>query len=517
MERSLGELARRRAEDRAQQTAFVSGENSMSYHDLDRLSDELAAQLESHGLSAGDRVGYLGRNRLMYPVVAVAASKVGAISVGVNWRLAAHELAAVIQDCSPHTLYTDDEFLATAQAALQLTQTADLPALATIDADPAHTLARLAEANGAPPEAAHNMFVDRAARLDDLASLTYTSGTTGLPKGVMTSNGALIEHLDVEMDWTLDDTAVAMIVSPVFHAVGSVWTAMTIHGGATGVLVPDPDPVAILDAIEQQRVTHTLFVPALLQILLDHPDRPGRDLSALKVLVYGASPISEKLLERTKEILPWVDLVQGYGMTETTGPVTFLRPSEHISGSPLLRTAGRAAPNCEIRVFDLSTSAPAEPGMPGEVMTRSTQLCDGYWNNEAATEDLFDDDGWLHTGDIGILDANGYLTLTDRVKDVIISGGENVYSGEVERVLLAIDGVTEACVVGVPDDKWGETVMAVLVAADPPDLADVVEFCRERLAHYKCPRHVAFVDTLPKNPSGKIMRRLVRDQFSDES
>jgi long-chain acyl-CoA synthetase len=503
----VAELARRHGE----RTAFVAAADAITWAELDALADRLAATLVARGVVPGDRVGYLGRNHLGYPALATASSRCRATSVGLNWRLPANELAAVLGDAAPRLLFVDPEFADTARLAVDS---------ATIDGVPCELVAvgrrddllEWATATPLPPTAYGEP------RSDEIAYLIYTSGTTGRPKGVMTSNAALAEHLRTPPPWSLDERANVLIVSPVFHAVGVVWTAFVISNGATGVLVPDPDPATVLAEVEARRITHTVWVPALLQALLDHPDRARRDLSSLETVIYGASPISEQLLERAFACLPGCTFVQGYGMTETTGPVTYLTAGEHVPGSPRLRTAGRAAVNAEVRIVDIDSGQPVNAGQPGEVQTRSAQLASGYWRNPAESANLLAPGGWLRTGDIGVLDDDGYLTLTDRVKDVIVSGGENVYSGEVERVVLAIPGVAEACVVGRPSERWGEAVTAVVVRS-PDDAGDaltaeaIIERCREVLAHYKAPSEVHFTETLPRNPSGKVLRRIVRAPF----
>lgn len=514
---SLAEIARRRAADHPGRVAFVAGDETLTYGELDAAADRVASAFAAVGAASGDRIGYLGRNHTAYPVVTIAASRLRATSLGLNWRLPADELANVLGDAEPSVVVADHEFAATAARAITLLQrdVRQVPALVDLGAETAGATGLLAWANavgtGAP-------LTDAVPSPDDIAYLVYTSGTTGAPKGVMTPNRALLEHLHTPPPWTLDERATVLIVSPVFHAVGVVWTAFVIDNGATGVFVADPQPAKVLAEVEARGVTHTVWVPALLQVLLDHPDRPARDLTSLQVVVYGASPISEQLLERAFACLPGCAFVQGYGMTETTGPVTYLLADEHLPGSPRLRTAGRAAPNAKVRVAALDTGEPVGPGVPGEVQTKSAQLATGYWRNETESANLFTADGWLRTGDVGVFDEHGYLTLTDRVKDVIISGGENVYSGEVERVLLAMPGVAEACVVGRPSERWGEAVTAIVVRRDDADGAaltadDVIEHCRERLAHYKSPSEVHFAGPLPRNPSGKVLRRLVREPF----
>lgn len=515
--RSLTDIARRRAAAHPDRVAFVSGDEQLTFAELDAAADRVAAAFAALGASAGDRIGYLGRNHNGYPVVTVAASRLRATSLGLNWRLPADELSRVLGDAEPALVIADHEFAATAAEAIVALKASGRIAPMLVDVDAGST-ALAAWADATAPEDDGIGCPDASATDDDTAYLVYTSGTTGAPKGVMTPNRALLEHLRTPPPWTLDSTSTVLVVSPVFHAVGVVWTAFVIDSGATGVLVPDPQPATVLAEVESRGVTHTVWVPALLQVLLDHPDRAERDLTSLEVVIYGASPISEQLLERAFACLPGCTFVQGYGMTETTGPVTYLLADEHVPGSPRLRTAGRPAANAEVRVVSIDSGEPLGPGVPGEVQTRSRQLATGYWRNDAETASLFTADGWLRTGDVGMFDEAGYLTLTDRVKDVIISGGENVYCGEVERVLLAIPGVAEACVVGRPSERWGEAVTAIVVRRDDADgnavSADaIIEHCRRHLAHYKAPSEVHFAGPLPRNPSGKVLRRLLREPF----
>lgn len=511
--RSLSDIARRRAAAHPDRVAFIADGETLTFAELDHAADRVAAAFASVGAAAGHRIGYLGRNHNGYPVVTVAASRLRTTSLGLNWRLPAGELSLVLRDAEPTIVVADHEFAATAAEAIAAMERGGSAVPTLVDAGTG-SAGLLAWADGV--DGGNGTVPATTSSVSDIAYLIYTSGTTGSPKGVMTSNRALLEHLHTPPPWTLGERSTVLIVSPVFHAVGVVWTAFVLDSGATGVLLADPQPATVLAEVESRRVTHTVWVPALLQALLDHPDRATRDLSSLEVVIYGASPISEQLLERAFAHLPGCAFVQGYGMTETTGPVTYLLADEHVPGSPKLRTAGRPAPNADVRVVSIDTGEELRPGMPGEVQTRSTQVASGYWRNEDETARLFTDDGWLRTGDVGMLDEDGYLILTDRVKDVIISGGENVYCGEVERVLLTIPGLAEACVVGRPSERWGEAVTAIVVRRDDADgaalTADaVIDHCRKHLAHYKAPSEVHFAGPLPRNPSGKVLRRLLRE------
>jgi long-chain acyl-CoA synthetase len=286
--------------------------------------------------------------------------------------------------------------------------------------------------------------------------------------------------------------------------------------GGTSVLLRDLDPAELLRLVAKERVTHAFLVPAVLMVLLATPGVTDTDLSSLRTVFYGASPIGEDVLVRCMEVFD-CEFAQVYGMTETTGAIVRLPYEDHDPAGPrrhLLRAAGKALSTVEIKVVDPDTGVEVPAGVVGEVLTRSAFNMLGYWNNPEDTARTVTD-GWLHTGDAGYLDADGYLFLHDRIKDMVVSGGENIYPAEVENVLLGIPGVADAAVIGVPDERWGETVKAIVVQAPGADItADtIVASCRERLAHYKCPTSVDFAEAVPRNPSGKILKRDLRERY----
>ena len=358
---------------------------------------------------------------------------------------------------------------------------------------------------------------------DDVVMLFYTSGTTGWPKGAMLTNRnltALVPSASGAIG--LDEHAVSLVVMPLFHVAGAGWALFGLMHGAHNVMLRDVDLAAILDAIPRYGITHAVFVPALLQFLLVTPGVEDVDFSSLEMIVYGASPISEPVLVASMDRFG-CKFVQAYGLTETCGGVLLLYPEDHDPGGPLahrLAAAGRPLPDVSIRIVD-DAGTNLEPGEVGEVWIRSPSTMLGYWNMPDATADAITPDGWFRSGDAGTVDADGYVYIRDRVKDMVISGGENVYPAEIESVLMAHPAVADVAVIGVPDERWGETVKAIVVpsAEYADDEArttlepELLAWSRERLAAYKCPRSVDWTDALPRNPSGKILKRELREPY----
>jgi long-chain acyl-CoA synthetase len=357
-----------------------------------------------------------------------------------------------------------------------------------------------------------------SAEPDDVALQLYTSGTTGLPKGVMLTNSNLACVLShIPPLWDVDEDSVVLVCMPFFHIGGTIWALVGLQCGAHAILHRQFDPGQVLDALCEGRITNAVLVPAMMQMIIDRPESKGRDMSPLRTICYGASPITEPTLVAALETFG-CNFVQGYGLTEVTGTLTVLPAEEHDPNGPrshLLRSAGRPLPWTEVRVVDPETGQDRPPGEMGEVWTRSAQNMKGYWKMPEETATALGADGWLRTGDGGYLDQDGYLFITDRIKDMIVTGGENVAPAEVESVLADHPGVAEVAVIGVPHPKWGETVKAVVVPAKPGlEADDLVAFARERLASFKCPTSVDFVSELPHNPSGKVLKRELRKLYS---
>jgi len=303
---------------------------------------------------------------------------------------------------------------------------------------------------------------------------------------------------------------------PMFHIGGLGWTTAGLFFGCRTVVLKDVDPAELLEVISNERITHAFMVPAVIQFLLMTPGVEKADFSSLRKLVYGASPISAAVLEKAIEMMG-CDFVQVYGLTETTGAITQLDPEDHDpAGRPeLLRSCGRPYPWVEMRAVD-ENGRDVPVGQVGELWTRSGQNMAGYWNNTEATRAVLDEDGWLRTGDAGYLDKDGFVYLHDRVKDMIVTGGENVYPAEVENALMRHPGVADVAVFGVPDSKWGEAVKAAIVPADPaspPPAEELIAFAHEYLAGYKCAKSIDYAASLPRNPSGKLLKRELRAPY----
>jgi long-chain acyl-CoA synthetase len=357
-----------------------------------------------------------------------------------------------------------------------------------------------------------------AAAPGDVAMQLYTSGTTGVPKGAMLTNanlGVLVPRTGPA--WGFDAESVSAVAMPLFHIGGSAWALVGMHAGAHTVLFREFVPGDMLAALGRHCITHALFVPAMLQAMTAVPAAAEGDYEALRAVVYGASPITNEVLIRSMKVFG-CDFIQLYGLTETTGGITQLDPGDHEPSGPrthLLRSAGKPFPWVELRIVDPGTGDDCPTGRVGELWTRSPQNMKGYWNRPEETAKALGADGWLHTGDAGYLDAEGYVYLTDRVKDMIISGGENIYPAEVENALADHPAIADVAVIGVPDGRWGETVKAIVVRAPgaDPGPAEIIAYARARLAHFKCPTSVDFAASLPRNPSGKLLKRELREPY----
>jgi long-chain acyl-CoA synthetase len=474
-------------------------DETWTYADLDRMSSRVANGLAGLGVTSGDRVAHIGRNRIGYPALLYGASKARAALVGLNWRLTANELSPLLADSRPRVIVADAEFAPAIDAAL---------AAAGVGA----TVVPGDDLDGWVSTADRDERSDPEA--DDVALIFYTSGTTGVPKGACITVEAIANNLRRPAPWNMRPHRAVLICSPMFHTAGTGWVYLSGYHGAHALVLRDPAPSTILNALAEHRVAQALLVPTVIQMMLDDPALPATDLSALETLVYGASPISPSVLARAIDAFG-CHFVQAYGMTETGGPITYLLPEDHDPSDTdgRLRSAGRPPDGIEVRVVDPDSRRDCAPYEFGEVWTKSDQMMTGYLDRPEATASTITGDGWLRTGDGGYLDRDGYLFLTDRLSDVIVTGAENVYPLEVERVLGDHPSVAEAAVVGVPHERWGETAHAVVVPAwgEHVEPAELIAWCRQRLAHFKAPTAVTLIDALPKNPAGKVLRRVVRE------
>ena len=498
---TLADVVRVHGRDRPDAPAVIVGDHTITFGELDQRSNRVAQALAAAGVGFGDRVAFVERNGAEFFDVVFGLAKLGAVAVPVNWRLAAPEMRQIIDDAGATLVIVGADFAGHLEA-VEDGLAAGVVVIGEHDRWPSFD----SWVAGHP---ARDPGVVTGP--DDLVFLMYTSGTTGAPKGVMLSNANYrCKCAGVAGPWRMDADAVTLAVMPLFHMAGSGWALAGLwHGGAV-VVLRDVDPAAILDSVARHGVTNLLLVPAVIARLLERDDPALPDFADLRIVVYGASPISDDVLLRGIDRFGSV-FAQVYGMTETTGSVTQLDGADHVAH--LLRSCGKPYPWVQIRIVGPDGTDVA-PGAVGEVWTRSAQNMLGYWNNPDATAATLHPDGWLRTGDAGYLD-DGYLYLHDRLKDMIVSGGENVYPAEVENVLMTHPGVADAAVIGVPDQRWGEAVKAVIVASPGAELSaeDVIAYARTRLGGFKLPKSVDFVTSLPRNPSGKLLKRAIREPY----
>ena len=503
---SVTEIVLNGAAEKGDADMIVIGEDRISWNEMLERSGKVANALTAEGVGPHDRVAFIDKNSVEYFELAFGAAFLNAVEVAVNWRLAPPEMAGIVNDSKAKVLVIHEEF-AEHLAAMEgdLTHTTRIVVIGSSDEHVSYAAWRDAQDPACDPVAPAG---------DDVAMQLYTSGTTGLPKGAQLTNDNF-RAIFQNVDWFMDDSSRNLAVMPLFHIAGGGWALYGMGCGATTLMTRELDPAAILRLIEAESITHALFVPAVLQFFLMVPS-DGIDLSSMEWIVYGASPITQDVLVKSMEQFD-CGYLQVYGLTETTGGVTQLDFEDHDPGGPrehLLRSAGKVIRGVELRIVDPDTAEDMPDGQVGEVWIRSAQVMKGYWNQPEATAESIDEDGWFRSGDAGYLE-DGFMFIHDRVKDMIVSGGENVYPAEVENALMGHEGIADVAVVGVPDDRWGEVGKAFVVPAGDtaPSAEEVIAFARERLAGFKCPASVEFLEAIPRNPSGKILKRELRDPY----
>ncbi len=515
---NVADIVRVHGPGRAERTALVQGIRRITWTQMYARARRTAQALASVGVGAGDRVAFLDKNGIEHFDLFFGAALLNAVSVDVNWRLAPPEVEFIVNDAESKVLVVGPDFVPIVDAINDRLTTVQ-KVLVIADAD-GNTPAGYDDfetwINGFP---ADDPGVESGP--GDVAFQLYSSGTTGRPKGVMLTNSNFFSLLPMAKEiWELSPDSINLAAMPLFHIGGGGWATAGMYEGATTIILRELDPAGLIDLIQHERITHGFVVPAVLQFMLMMPNMADADFSSLQVLVYGASPISEDVLAACVEKFKPCKFWQAYGLTETTGAVVNLPPEDHDPNGPnrhRLRSCGVAGPGVELRIVG-DDGGDCETGQVGEIWIRTPQNMLGYWKNQAETDKALTADGWFKSGDAGYLDADGYLYIHDRVKDMIVSGGENVYPAEVENVLMAHPAIADVAVIGVPHDKWGETAKAVVVAtadSEPGDdlAAEIIAYARERLATFKCPTSVDWVTELPRNPSGKILKKDLREPY----
>jgi len=461
-----------------------------TFRELHARVGGLASTLAQIGFKSGDRLAFLLPNGPEYIELLYACHWLGVIAVPLNARLATAELDHILLDAAPHGLIRHSSLPA---------PTAGIPWQVVVDKEP------IAAAADAPPDPVHD---PRA-----IAALLYTSGTTGRPKGVAITHAALLANVHHLNYWIRDwADGVHLHAAPIFHIIDYPFLIAAPALGLCQAAIPKFTASGFCETVEREGVTHTVLVPTMINLLTQSPEVAKANLQSLRVMAYGGSPMAPDLVRRTRRLLPGVKMVQGYGLSES-GFLTGLQDHEHTEAR--LASCGRACPGVDVRVEDES-GREVEVGRSGEIVARGANVMGGYWNHPDENAAAFRN-GRFRTGDVGYQDAEGFFFILDRLKDMIVTGGENVYSGEVETVLYTHPGVREASVFGIPDPNWGELVTACVVPKPGVSLtADaLVAHCRRSLANYKVPRRFEFSETeLPKSGTGKILKRLLRERFS---
>jgi acyl-CoA synthetase (AMP-forming)/AMP-acid ligase II len=488
--------------------AFIYLDRSWTWRQWNDRVRRLAGALTEMGVARGDVVAFLDKNHPACVELTMAAASLGAANAIINFRLAGDELDYVINDCGAKVLIVGSELKpAVDKIRDKLTNVERVIEVTPNGADGDEYEALLATASP----------VQRRADVDpdDVCMVMYSSGTTGRPKGVALTQANVLAHtINAHEGWGFDEGDKNMVSMPLFHVGGSSYVQFGIYDGVSSVMTRDVDGASLAGAI-LQGANRTFLVPAVLAKVLESGEHAIKLFGQLKTYCYGASPMPLPLLRAALKAWPNTDFIQVYGLTEVCGVISHLMPDAHRDENhpERLVSAGTLIPNAEVRVVNPDTLTDVPTGQPGELWFRTPQLMKGYLNRPDATAEAVTEDGWFRTGDIGRVDEDGYIYVEDRLKDMIISGGENIYSIEVERVLAEHPAVMEVAVFGVPDERWGESVKAVVTLEGDATEAELIEWARERLAHYKCPKSVDIKDELPRNPTGKILKKDLRQQY----
>ncbi len=508
---TLLEVLQWRVERSSNDIVFKFNDQEMTYKEYDHRANQVANGIIAEGCVPNSRVGVLAKNSDIYAEILFGTIKSRTALVGLNWRLAAPEVVFVVNDSESEILLVDPDFYPMIESIKS-----EIPKVKKIIAMDDNHEEWESYTSWRDSHDISDPLLEPDAN-DDVIQL-YTSGTTGHPKGVRLTNknvNASLQMAGVRWGGDWHENSVNIICSPLFHIAGSNILIMGVVFGCKNIIIPIPDPENILNLIQNEKIETALMVPALILFVLQHPKAKETDFSSLRQVVYGASPIAEDTLIKAMEVMQ-CDFWQVYGLTETSGMGTTLHPEHHDPSLGKLRSCGQPYPGIEIKIVDTNNNE-VSLGEVGEILIKGESTMKGYWNRTSASEESIVND-WFYTGDAGYEDEEGFLYIYDRVKDMIISGGENIYPAEVENALMSHPDVIDAAVVGIPDDKWGETVKGFVILSESSDLTEqnIIDFSREQIAHYKCPTSINFISEMPRNPSGKILRRELRAPYWDK-
>ncbi|MER5181597.1 acyl-CoA synthetase [Streptomyces sp. NPDC002896] len=507
---SIGDLLHRTASRHPGKLAIVSGELRATYAEFDTAVNRAAHALTTRGLTKGDRLALLSHNSWEYVVLAFATAKLGVVLVPVNFMLNADEIAFILRHSAATAMVAEDALVPTAQKALAAADTG-IGVRGCVGATREGWEDVAGWWTAGPADAPDVLIAD-----DDPLRLMYTSGTESRPKGVMLTSRSLIsQYVSCAIDGEMSAEDVEVHALPLYHCAQlDCFLSVDVYLGATSVILPGPDPATLLATIARERATKLFCPPTVWISLLRHPDFDTTDLSSLRKGYYGASAMPVQVLRELSRRLPGVRLWNFYGQTEMAPLATILRPHEQLSHAG---SAGRASINVETLVVD-DQDRPLPPGEVGEIVHRSPHAALGYYGDEEKTAEAFRG-GFFHSGDLGVLTEDGYLSVVDRKKDMIKTGGENVASREVEEAIYRLDGVAEVAVFGISHPRWIEAVTAVIVVKPGVTLTkeEVHAHAKRHLASFKRPKYVVFADTLPKNPSGKILKRELRGLHGNQA
>lgn len=485
-------------------TALVYQGRETSYGQLSHSSNQVAQALLAEGIEPHARIGFMGANSDLYFQLLYGMQKTRSVLVGVNSRLAGPEVAYVLNDAQAEMVFVGKDFVPLIESIL-----ADCPSVKRV----------IAMDGGHDEWTAFDAWRDAFDAVgpsldyqpdDDIIQL-YTSGTTGHPKGVQLTNLNMQSAFEQSEDWAgWNEKEHVLLCMPLFHIAGVNVGLIGLYKGSKVTVLPEVDPAEILRLIEVEKVTVLFMVPAVILFVMQQPNIAEADVSSVRQVIYGASPIAEELLVQAAAKFK-CDFVQVYGLTETTGGGTNLKPEDHDPARNKLRSCGKPNAGVEVRIVDEAGNDVAQ-GEVGEIILRGASIMKGYWNKPDATADAVKDE-WFYSGDAGFLDAEGYVFIHDRVKDMIVSGGENVYPAEVENVLYELDEVSELAIIGIPDKKWGETGKLFVVLKENKELPKekIIQHCLNNLAKFKIPSEIAYVSELPRNATGKVLKRTLKE------